>query len=383
MKSCIRVPRVFLPRDNFETWAAPACDRYAYDRGFWERIAQANGGAPSALSCILPDVYAQDEDEARRKEVCESMYAHLESGVLERLNRGMVYVERETQYGLRKGLVANIDLEEYSPECEKGAMIRASTETIPMLVEKRYLLRKEAVMEFPHAVLLYRDKKDKVIHALDSDLEMLYDTVLSCKDRIKAYFVSDGEAEYVAQDLIARADPCFIVADGNHSLAAAKRHWEEVKKTLTAVEMRNHPARFFLTEFVNVCEESVKFEPIHRVVKGIETEAFCDYFQRNVKSKREGNLLYPMLSGAESYRQAEHVIGEFLRQNYGTEEFRTGLPKKLGQEENCAVIALPEVEKEELYSAVKSGKRYPPKTFCLGGESGARYSIEGREISYD
>lgn len=381
MKSCIRVPRVFLPRDNLETWAVPACDSHAYDRNFWERVAQATGGAPSALSCILPDVYLGDEDEARRKEVCESMYAHLESGVLERLNRGMIYVERETKYGQRRGIVANVDLEEFSPEGGKGAMICAAEETLPELVEARCALRRQAVMEFPHAVLLYRDKKDKVLRALAPDLEELYNITLFGGDRIRACFIPDEESQYVAQDLLARADPCFVVADGTHSLAAAKKHWEEIKQPLSDGERRNHPARFFLAEFVNVFEEGLALEPVHRVVKEIETEAFCEYFRQNVKCKREGRVLYPILAGEEGYRQTERTIREFVRQNYGKIEYQTGRPQELAGEDG-AVVALPAVEKEELFAAVKNGRRFPAKTFCLGAES-ARYSIEGREISYD
>lgn len=382
MKNAVKVPRVFLPRDHFETWAAPACDASAYDRSFWERVAQKTGGAPSALSCILPDAYLGDDAETRRDEAVRSMYAHLESGAIERLNRGMIYVERKTGLGLRRGLVANVDLEEFSPTCEKDALVRAGTETLPALVEARYLLRKQAVMEFPHAILLYRDKRDKVLHALGSDLEELYDAVLYGGDAIKAYFVPEDEAQYTAQDLIARADPCFVVADGTHSLVAAKKHWEEVKAGLSSREAASHPARYFLAEFVNVLEESVAFEPIHRLVSGIETEAFCDYFQSFVKCKREGNILFPILTGPESYCRADRAIGEFLRQNYGRIEYRTGRPQELAAGEDCALVALPAVEKEELYAAVKSGKRFPAKTFCLGAES-ARYSIEGREISYD
>lgn len=383
MKSCIRIPRVFLPRNDFEKWAAIACDRFAHNRLYWERVAQEKGGAPSALSCIFPDAFLGDEDELRIKEVRESMYTHLESGVLERLNRGMIYVERTTSYGLRRGLLANIDLEEVSLNAERGA-IRTATETLPQLVEARKRVRQAAVLEFPHAVLLYSDKRDKVLRGLNDDLEPLYDVELQQGGgKIAAYFVPDADAEYTVHDLIARADPCFIAVDGNHSLAGAKAHWEEIKATLSDAEARNHPARFMLAEFVNVYQGSVVLEPMHRVVKGIETEAFCDFFARNAKCKREGKLIFPIISGTEDYAGADKIINEFIRQNYGRVEYRTGRPSELIAGEDCAVVALPAVAIEELYAAVKSGKRFPAKTFCLGADSDARYSMEGREISYD
>ena len=382
MRSCIRIPRVFLPRGDFENWPTLACDRKAYDRQYWERVAQEKSDVPSAHSCIFPDVFLGEEDELRLETMRENMYLYLETGALERLNRGMILVERTTSRGVRRGLLASIDLEVYSPEGDKSAMIRATTETLPRLVEKHLAVQKKSVLEFPHTVILYRDKKDKVLRTLGKDLESVYDFTLPEGGKISGYFIPNEEAEFVAHDLIARADPCFVVADGNHTLAGAKAYWEEVKSTLSSAEARNHPARFALVEFVNAVDDTVFFESVHRVIKDTEIEAFCDFFCRSVKCKREGNIVYPILSGVESYARVDQVIGEFLRQNYGRVEDRMGRPSLLA-EADCAVVALPAVEKEELYAAVKGGKRFPAKTFCLGAETDARYSFEGREISYD
>lgn len=384
MKSCIRVPRVFLPRENFENWAVVACDRFAHDPSYWERVARKVSDAPSVLSCILPDEFTEDDEEIRIKQIRENMFEHLESGVLERLNRGMILVARSTSSGVRRGILANIDLEEFSPLGEKSAVIRASTDTIPSLVERRLHVRRASVLEFPHTVLLYRDKKDKIFRSLDDDLELLYEIeLLERGGKISAYFIPDVDAEYLAHDLMGHADPCFVVADGNHSLAGAKAHWEEIKKTISASEARNHPARFMLVEFVNGLDDAVSFHPVHRLIKEIEPEVFCDFYSRKIKCKREGNLLFPLLSDAESYQKSEAVIRDYLKQNYGKVEYRTERPSELLQADDCAVVALPAVEKQELFAAAKSGERYPAKTFQLGGEEDARYSFEGREISYD
>lgn len=380
MKNPVKVPRVFLPRENFNLWASPACDRFAYDRLFWENLKLQAGETPSARGCILPDAFSQEREE-KISELQKCMCVYLESGAIERLNRGMIYVERTTSHGLRRGILANIDLEEL--RTDKEALVRLSTETLPAVVEMRIKVRKESLLEFPHTVLLYRDKRDKILRSLDSDLELLYDFELRDFGRVAAYFIPNEDAVYVAHDLIARADPCFLVADGNHSLAAAKEYWEEIKAPLSEEERENHPARFALVEFVNALEESVVFEPIHRVVRDIEIEPFCDFFAKNVKCKREGNVLFPILSGAESYQKMDEVIEEFIRQNYGRVEYRTGKPALLARDTDCVVVALPAVDKEELYAAAKSGKRFPAKTFCLGAESDARYSMEGREITYD
>ena len=380
MRNPIKVPRVFLPRENFDLWASPACDRFAYDRLFWENITGQAGETPSARGCILPDAF-DGEREEKIAELQKRTCAYLESGVIERLNRGMILVERTTSRGVRRGLLASLDLEELGTE--KECLARFSTGTLPTLVETRKQVRKESLLEFPHTVLLYRDKRNKILRSLDEDLELLYDFELKEFGRVAAYFVPNDDAVFVAFDLIDRADPFFLVADGNHSLAAAKAYWEEVKAPLSEEERENHPARFALVEFVNACDTSVIFEPVHRVVKEIEVEAFCDFFAKNVKCKRENNVLLPILSGVGSYQKVDEIIGEFIRQNYGRVEYRTERPALLAKDTDCVVVALPAVDKEELYAAVKSGKRFPAKTFCLGAEKDARYSLEGREITYD
>ena len=51
----------------------------------------------------------------------------------------------------------------------------------------------------------------------------------------------------------------FAVGDGNHSLAAARRCWELSGEPL---------ARWALVEIVNVYDEALVFEPIHRAIFG-------------------------------------------------------------------------------------------------------------------
>ena len=387
MRNCIRIPRLFVPKDNVESWAVVGCDRFRNHRLYWERVARNACDAPSVYSCILPDALLGEEDEERAEVLRESCYSVLEEGVLTRLERGCVLVERETGAGIRRGILAAIDLEEYSPDGGKDFLIRASTATTAALVENRLRARRGALLEFPHTVLCYRDKKDKLLRSVMGErLETIYRCKLSeGGGELTGYFLPDYLAEDIARELISRADPCFGVLDGNHTLAAAKAYWEEVKGKLSAVEQRNHPARFALAEFVNLSDDAVAFEPMHRLVKGVETEAFCDYFEKTVKCKRQGGVLYPILpAGTEGFAQVEAAIARYVRADGGSVEYFTGRPADYAnREEDSVVIALPPVDKEELISVLKAGKRFPAKTFSLGREQDGRYCLEGREISYD
>ena len=60
----------------------------------------------------------------------------------------------------------------------------------------------------------------------------------------------------------------YAMGDGNHSLAAAKRCWEQIKPSLSPEKIETHPARYALAEIVNIHDPAVEFKPIHRLVTG-------------------------------------------------------------------------------------------------------------------
>ncbi len=379
MKSCIRIPRVTLPRDDFETWAIPPIDRLT--KGAWEELARIAGEKPSLLGCTVPDLFLDGEDEERLSLMQKFSCLHLCQNSFERLYRGAIYVERETSTGLRQGIVANLDLEAMEG---RDSPVRLTSETSEEIVFRRMKVREESMLEFPHTILFYRDKRDKVVRAVGEDRELLYDFSLPLGGgNVKGYFIPDMDAIPLMRELLSRAD-FFYVADGNHSLAAAKRYWDKIKEPLSEEERENHPARFTLVEFVNEIQDGIFFCPGGRVVKEIETEAFCDFFSKKIKCRREKNLLSPEFATPESFCEAEEVIREFLKHNYGKMECTFESPRAYVNREDCAFVDFPEFGKEELFSAAKSGKKFPAKSFCFGAtETDARYSFEGREITYD
>lgn len=62
----------------------------------------------------------------------------------------------------------------------------------------------------------------------------------------------------------------FAIGDGNHSLASAKATYEEEKKHTPQEQWAALPSRYALVELVNLHDESLEFEPIHRVCFGVD-----------------------------------------------------------------------------------------------------------------
>lgn len=246
MKSCLRIPRLFLPEEGIAHWC--------YRPG--TPCVEEDKEDPSARSCLClcEGMPGEEQLSAMR----DNMYKALTGETIGRLVRGMVLVKRTTQNGTRAGLLAAADLEEFAPEGSKTAAIRPSCETDPVFVEKLKTVRKNAVFEVPHAVLAYRDKKRKLLRALEGEeLETLYDLTLGEGDRLEGYFVPEYLSEELVTELCRYADPCFGILDGHHAFAAAYAHWREVKAAIPAHEARNHPARFALAEFVELNDPAV------------------------------------------------------------------------------------------------------------------------------
>ena len=388
MKSCIRIPRILLPRKGYRKWSVIACDQFTSDRAYWERVARNTGGAPSSLRFILPEVYLGEEDEERIRDIHASMYTALEDEWMYKLDRGFVLTERTTTSGTRRGIVACIDLEAYTCGAGESSPIRSSEEVVKDRLPPRVALRRGAVLEFPHAIVFYRDKKDRAMHFLEEEeLERLYDfDLMEGGGHLTGYFIPEDIAAEIIPDLQGKGEPSFAVADGNHSVAAAKAYWEEIKADMPERESRSHPARFMLVELVNIYDKAVIFHPIHRLVKEVDSAAFCDWFMKEIPCRREGNLLFPALPASpETVERVDGAIEAFMRANTGKVDYIHGDKEiaEFSRADNCAGIALEVIDKDEFFAYLKGGKNLPKKTFSIGEGAEKRYYTEGREISDD
>ncbi len=381
MKNCFRAPRVFLPRGGFEKWAVPAADSHPGSGDFWERVAKEAGNAPSSLFCILPDVCrGGPEDDPDR--VAASIAGALTEEKLERIGRGFMLTERKLKNGrVRTGIVLALDLETFSFERGEITPARATEGPSPRAAEL-LALRRKTLLEFPHTLLFYADKKNQLIRDLNElDLEILYDFPLMMDGgNIRGSFIPEEYAYEVAARLNGRGEPRYAVADGHDELIAAKMYWEELKPSLKGAEFKNHPARFALAECINLYDPAVELLPLHRVISDTDEEAFIDFFMKNIKCKREGNFLYPNLpAGMEGAEKADAAISSYLRANGGT--VRYAEPAALSGIREGVAVVLKTMEKEDLFYDLKSGNTMH-KVFTVGEEN-KRYCLEGREISYD
>ncbi|MBT3346617.1 MAG: DUF1015 domain-containing protein [Gemmatimonadetes bacterium] len=297
----LAVPRILLPKADLdlEKWAVIACDQHTSNPDYWQQVADLAGDAPSSLQLIYPEVFLHAKDRPRRIEsVRASMDHYVAQGLLEGAEPGFVLVERQTPHTqARHGLIVALDLEQYSYAADATTLIRTTEGTVLERLPPRIEVRRGAPLETPHILVLIDDPERTVIEPLAREsLPLAYDTPLMLggghvrgwrvtgQDRIRR--VIQALRDLKAADVSgAGAHPLlYAMGDGNHSFATAREVWEEIKRDAGGLEaVQDHPARHALVELVNLYDDGLSFEPIHRVVFNADHKALlaamADYYR--------------------------------------------------------------------------------------------------------
>jgi hypothetical protein len=383
-------------------WSVVACDQFSSDRDYWERVKSFVGGAPSTLKLIVPEAYLSDGDtEERAAGIAREMDCYLDCGVFRTLESSCVYVERTLESGaVRRGIVGVLDLEKYDYTPGSRTAIRASEGTIVSRLPARIRVRRSAKLELPHIMALINDRARTVIEPLEwADLPVLYDfDLMEGGGHICGRLVAGEAAEKVTaalEALAASSDVQVIMGDGNHSLAAAKGYWDEIKESLPPAERETHPARFALVELNNVYDPAIEFEAIHRAVFGVDAEAFAEAFCTALVSDAGTWPLRCRTAGGDvSFKAEADTIGGligrvqdfidgYLSENGGEVDYIHGEAEVLGlgERENAVGIVLPAMGKGDFFATVESGGAFPRKSFSIGHAREKRYYLECRRIT--
>ena len=273
---------ILLPAHaDMRRWSVIACDQFTADAGYWQTVQDTVGDAPSTLRLMLPEFYLGKCDEAAAtREIQQTMHRYLDDGVFRTVPHSLVLVQRTLPGGaMRCGIVGALDLEAYDYAPDSVTPIRATEGTVASRLPARVRIRAAAALEMPHIMVFYSDPDDAIFRdAQAAASETLYDfDLMSGGGHVRGLRVAGTEADALSARLCATgvgtdsAHPMrFAIADGNHSLAAARLCWLEKKQSLTTEQAAVDPARYALVELVNLHSPAVTIEPIHRVLFGTD-----------------------------------------------------------------------------------------------------------------
>lgn len=413
-------PEIMLPNKDIDLckWSVIACDQYTSEIDYWNDCKAHVGDSASALKLILPEVYLpienEQQQEARLKDIASTASAYLSNGTWNTLPEGAILIDRATSlHPSRKGLVAAIDLEQYSFTPGNKERIRATEGTVLSRIPPRVKIRANLPVELPHVMLLIDDPDKTVIEkawdaCVANNETAVYDTDLfGISGHIKGYFVNSASDvfETIVNSLEKLANDSadgmlFAVGDGNHSLASAKAHWDKVKENLSEEERKTHVARFALVEIVNIHDAGLDFEPIHRVVFGMDKATLlnkaAEYYTNSeisVDSEAiEGAQNIIIVAEGEddvvlNIKNAPHTLAVgsiqmFLDTLEGVEvDYIHGddSVRNLSKGNNTGII-LPPVTKDSFFTTIAKEGVFPRKTFSMGEAFEKRFYLEAKMI---
>lgn len=397
---------ILLPAEgNYETWAVVACDQFTSQPEYWEKVEEIVGDKPSTFRVILPEAQLSDgHTEEHIDKINTTMKEYLDSGVFKEYKDAMIYLERVQSDGkVRKGLIGKIDLEEYDYNKGSTSMIRATEGTVLERIPPRQAVRRDAPIEFPHVMLLIDDPQNAVIGPLSKCTEVLYDfDLMQGGGHAKAWLLNDEMKADALKELQKLADTqplLFAVGDGNHSLASAKALYEEEKAKAGPGSENTLLSRYALVEVVNLYDDALEFEPIHRVLFDVDPAALLKAFKEEYPGTYEGkgdggHVIRYAYEGADGYitvpdPEAQLEVGtlqnfldKYIKENNIGIDYVHGdeITIELGQKPGCMAFLLPAMDKSDLFRSVISDGALPRKTFSMGHAEDKRYYIEARKI---
>ena len=287
-------------------------------------------------------------------------------------------------------------------------------------IPPRVAVRKNAPIELPHAMLLADDPGRTVIEPLavqTGEMEPLYDfDLMEQGGHIRGWRLGEAQLSQVAVALSALADPAafhakygadgqpvmlFAVGDGNHSLATAKECYERQKRLMPPEKWASIPARSALCELVDLHDESLEFEPIHRVVFHTDPQALLDALVRAFPGARrgkeplgdglplryvcaggEGAVTVPSGAARLPVGALQSFLDDYLMDHDGRVDYIHGedVAREFAARPGNIAFLLPPMDKRELFPSVIHDGVLPRKTFSMGEAHDKRFYLEARKI---
>lgn len=408
---------VLLPKREYDytKWAVIACDQYTSQMEYWNNVKSIAGDQPSTLNLMYPESYMVNNivsEEDATIDIIKAQKDYLNNGILEGHPSSVVFVKRTLDSGdIRKGLVFCVDLEDYSFDRSKApGKIRPTEATLVDRLPTRVTIREQAPIELPHVLLFFNDPDNTVFSRLEdieSSLENLYDFDLMQKGgHLKGYLLNDEENLKELDSLLSKLqeDFSYAVADGNHSLAAAKVHWDNIKE---ATGDNNHPARYALVEAVNIHDPANLILPIHRQIFNADYTQLIEYLKDNLKDKNvdftlsdghkesDSNILIfsgdnkatleiKGLNNSDIIDSVEQVLEAYIK-NHPTSEidYIHGDDEIKDHSENPNNIGFlfPAIGKDEIFQIIAENGVLAKKSFSVGHGQDKRYYMEARKIT--
>ena len=406
---------ILIPKTSDKTlWSVVACDQYTSETQYWDEVENITKDKISSYHLILPEIYLEkDGVDERISKINQTMASYCKDGAFDEYKSVFFYVERIQRNGkIRRGIIGAVDLEDYDYTKGSKSAVRATEGTVTERIPPRLKVRIDACLELPHVMLLIDDRKKCIIEKLSSvkdSFEKVYDfDLMMDSGHLTGWLINDEYTEYIKSELDKLGDInnfnskygvneekplVYAVGDGNHSLATAKEYYRQIKESGGDTSL----ARFALAELVNLHDESLVFEAIHRVVFDVDVDKFeselskiCSEGQKDgaqsfvfVTADGEKVFSFNAPSANLTVGSVQQFIDDYISKNSGRVDYIHGddVVRSLSSTPNTCGILLDAMDKNDLFKTVVLDGALPRKTFSMGDACDKRFYNEARIIN--
>jgi hypothetical protein len=197
----IQAPEILIPNNqiDFEKWAVVACDQFTSQPEYWNTVEKIIGQSPSTYHLILPEAFlGTDKEQIHSSKINLLMERYLKMDYFQMID-GIIYIERYFDNLVRKGLVVALDLEHYDFSEGAGSLIRATEGTIIDRLPPRIKIRRDALIEIPHILVLIDDPEMSIISPIvksSNAIEVIYDfNLMQNSGHLKGYHITSPNLE--------------------------------------------------------------------------------------------------------------------------------------------------------------------------------------------
>lgn len=383
-------------------WAIIACDQYTSETKYWTSCVNYIDGAPSAYDYILPEAYLGTDMEAIHENEIAANMQSFDPSFMREVN-GMIYLERTLPDGtVRHGIVGKIDLEAYDYSAGSKSAVRATEATILSRIPPRCKVRASAVIELPHILVLI-DDNSLIPSAAERKTEraVAYDfDLMGNGGHVTGWEITGAALDELMTKITSyetsRKGLVYAMGDGNHSLAAAKAHWENVKAETGDMA---HPTRYALCEITALSDDSLVFHPIYRILKNCSPTDVLNALSAVTTETADEHAAHTVtaVTGAEkhvlTFTNPDHALTVGTLQNF-LDRYLADHPgvecdyihgedavERLAEDADCIGFLMDGMDKSELFPYVESHGTLPRKTFSMGEADSKRYYLEARKIT--
>lgn len=390
--------------EKMSEWSVIAVDQYTSQPDYWQRVRETVKDYPSSLHCVYPEVFLPQGKPEQIQRIHKTMRQYLNSGLFQEYRDSYIYIERTLSSGkIRKGILGCIDLEAYDYRDHTDRAIRATEKTVIERLPSRIAIRSGAPLELSHVILLCDDAEKQLIESVSTEnLPLLYDfALMENGGRIRGWLLAGKDAETFNERLERYYEykkgcsMIFAAGDGNHSIAAAKEVYEQLKREHPGTDYTDRPERYMSVELENIHDPIQVFEPIHRIVYGADPSDVLNALRKekedengvplNWYSGEEKGTVYIDISdtGYET-GTLQHFLDRYMETHECEIDYihdRENLIE-LSAEGTIGFEVLP-LENSSFFRTIENNGVYVRKTFSIGESDDKRFYLEARKIGSD